>query len=207
MHSRRRIFQLFLQLLLCLLVALTGCSPGGGRGNIENVVLVSFDALGANHSSAYGYHRSTTPNLDQIAADGTLFENAYVQQNFTLSSHFTLFTGVYPRVHGASRSHRARASIATLAEVLKREGFETAGFTGMGGFFKPKFGIARGFDLYVTGNNDAESDNIPVCAGSRNRRKLGRRTPRIAFSFLRIITMHTPTTEPWCRTTHLLLTD
>src|SRR4029077_9347612 len=43
----------------------------------HDVVLVSVDALRADHVSAYGYPRPTTPNLDALAHQGTLFESAY----------------------------------------------------------------------------------------------------------------------------------
>jgi glucan phosphoethanolaminetransferase (alkaline phosphatase superfamily) len=42
-----------------------------------NVILIVLDALRADHLSCYGYHRKTTPHLDALAAEGTMFEKAF----------------------------------------------------------------------------------------------------------------------------------
>ncbi len=95
-------------LLLGALMAL-GCGgePEEAPG-IRNVVLVSLDAVGARHVGAYGYPRDTTPTLDAVAGEGVVFEAAYTQQPWTLSSHLTMMTGLNPRVHGASKRRRRR---------------------------------------------------------------------------------------------------
>jgi len=141
-----------------------GCSRGGeAPAKIRNVVLVSLDTLGARHVGAYGAERETTPNLDGLAADGTTFESVYTQQVVTLTSHATMLTGLYPQVHGVSRVRPARPGATTLAEILKANGFETAAFTGTGGYMKPDFGLGRGFDLYKLGSvkTHRASDNDP----------------------------------------------
>jgi arylsulfatase A-like enzyme len=63
--------------LSALAALVLGCGAGS---EIRNVVLVSLDAVGAKHVSAYGYARETTPNLDGVAREGVLFESAYTQQ-------------------------------------------------------------------------------------------------------------------------------
>ena len=98
----------------------------GSLENLRNVVLISIDSLGARHTSAYGYARETTPNLDRVAAKGTLFVYAYSQQIHTLSSHLTMMTGLYPQAHGASEKRVASAGARTLAEILKEHAFTTA---------------------------------------------------------------------------------
>ena len=54
-----------------------------------NVLLVSLDTLRADHLSSYGYHRHTTPFLDELAAGGTRFSHASVNTHGTPSSHTT----------------------------------------------------------------------------------------------------------------------
>lgn len=160
--TRRPTF-VFLSLLVILLPAVLplACSPENEKAGIENVLLISIDALRARNSGAYGYDRDTTPNLDLLASEGTLFERAYTQQAWTLSSHISIFTGVYPGVHRASKSRPPLPAIKTLAQILKRNGFTTGAFTGIGGLMEPKFGLERGFDHYETGVNDAQKDNAP----------------------------------------------
>lgn len=157
------------------------CGGEPGREEIRNVVLVSIDDLGANHTGAYGYARDTTPTLDGLAAGGTLFENTFVQQTWTLTSHLSLFTGVYPQVHGASKIRPASMAIPTLSEILKRNGFATAGFTGIGGFIGPQFGMGRGFDRYETGEGDAAKDNVPRLAWLDEQGRLSRKDPDHRF--------------------------
>ena len=43
----------------------------------ENVVLITIDTMRPDRISAYGYRQHQTPNLDRLAAEGTLFENAF----------------------------------------------------------------------------------------------------------------------------------
>ena len=68
------------------------------------IILVSIDTLRADHVSAYGYARSTTPNLDRLAAQGVLFRRVISPSGWTLPAHASLFTGVLPSRHGATRS-------------------------------------------------------------------------------------------------------
>ena len=133
----------------------------GSLENLRNVVLISIDSLGAKHTSAYGYARETTPNLDRVAAKGTLFVYAYSQQIHTLASHLTMMTGLYPQAHGASEKRVASAGARTLAEVLKEHAFTTAAFTGKTSYAGPRFGLGRGFDLYRGGSRNAEEENGP----------------------------------------------
>ena len=61
-----------------------------------NVLLIVMDTVRADHLSSYGYHLPTTPNIDRIAKQGILYENAITPGSWTLPSHATLFTGLYP---------------------------------------------------------------------------------------------------------------
>ncbi|MBI4516915.1 MAG: sulfatase [Deltaproteobacteria bacterium] len=116
-----------------------------------NVILISLDTLRADHLGAYGYRRRVSPTLDRIAAGGTLFEQAAAVWPETSASHMTMFTGLYPSVHGIGVSvwgpRLLPARIPTLAEVLRRAGFVTAAVT-EDGMLLTSAGFARGFDDY-----------------------------------------------------------
>lgn len=132
----------------CVL-ALLACSPSAPIDEgPRHVVLVSLDALGARHVGAYGYARETTPRLDALAREGVLFEKAYTQQVWTLTSHITMLSGLHPQAHGASQETPAREGIPHLARILSAAGFETAAFVGAGGYLEPRFGLGRGFGRY-----------------------------------------------------------
>lgn len=112
------------------------------------VVLISCDALRADHLSCYGYSRETTPHLDKWAEETVLFENAIVQETYTLPSHATMFTGLYPKHHGATANANLAEEIETLAEVMADADYLTAAFMGARLWFFPWRGMAQGFDMF-----------------------------------------------------------
>ncbi|MCB0310626.1 MAG: sulfatase [Bdellovibrionales bacterium] len=113
-----------------------------------NIVLIVLDTLRADQLTAYGNKLSLSPNLDAFAANSVVFKNAYSTSSWTLPSHASMFTGKYIFRHGAHQSHQKLIdSHDTLAEILGRQGYITAGFTGAG-YTKVKFGIGQGFQYY-----------------------------------------------------------
>jgi len=83
---------------------------GSARGAINprnkdlpNVLLVVVDALRRDVLGCYGNLRVKTPNVDRLAAEGVVLENAFTQAPFTWSSFGSIFTGKYPRRHGLVR--------------------------------------------------------------------------------------------------------
>lgn len=93
-----------------------------------NVLLISIDTLRADHLSCYGYHRKTTPNLDHVANDGVIYENAYSTAVWTPPAHASMLTGLYPSFHGAVDDNRLSKNIPTLAEVFLKNSYKTVGF-------------------------------------------------------------------------------
>ncbi|MEJ2707185.1 MAG: sulfatase-like hydrolase/transferase [Anaerolineales bacterium] len=73
------------------------------RTGAENVIIVVFDAFSALNMSLYGYHRDTTPNLNQIASQATVYHNHYAAASFTTPGTASLLTGVYPWTHRGFR--------------------------------------------------------------------------------------------------------
>lgn len=92
-----------------------------------NIFLISLDTCGADHMSTYGYTRDTTPNLTALAKTGVLFQNAHVNANWTLPSHVSIFTGLYPLNHKVRVAYTdvLNPSIPFLPEVLQQNGYET----------------------------------------------------------------------------------
>ncbi|MCZ7583806.1 MAG: sulfatase [Deltaproteobacteria bacterium] len=104
-----------------------------------HIVLIVIDTLRADHVSAYGYTRQTTPTLDLLASRRLLFENAHAPTSWTLPSMATLFTGLPPRTHGIVEGlqfmgqivsqHQMSEEFDTLAERLFAAGYETFGYS------------------------------------------------------------------------------
>lgn len=95
-----------------------------------NIILLVMDSVRAANVSCYGYERRTTPNLDALAAEGVLFEQAISVGCWTLPVHASLFTGLYPSSHGLTISKDALPSdFPTLAGRLKELNYQTACFS------------------------------------------------------------------------------
>jgi len=114
-----------------------------------NLLLISIDTMRADYLSCYAESGVKTPNIDRIAREGILFKNCSAQIPLTLPSHATLFTGRYPMSHGVYENigYILPEKMTTLAEVLKKAGYTTAGFIGSV-VIGSSTGIAQGFDLY-----------------------------------------------------------
>jgi arylsulfatase A-like enzyme len=120
----------------------------GSRSARPNVILVSLDTLGARHLGTYGYGYPTSPNLDAIATEGTLFERAVCHYPSTAGSHMTLFTSLLPVAHGVRGLWDSLdRQVPTLPQVLRHAGFMTAAFT-ENATLAAGMGFARGFHLY-----------------------------------------------------------
>jgi arylsulfatase A-like enzyme len=114
----------------------------------RDVILISLDTLRADHLGAYGYARPTSPNMDKLAAESVLFRNTYATSPWTLPSHVSILSGLDCLNHGVrSSANRMDPRDLTLADRLRRAGFETAAFTG-GGFVSGLFGMNKGFETF-----------------------------------------------------------
>ena len=113
-----------------------------------NIVLISIDTLRADHLSGYGYPRQTTPNLDRLAREGTVFTRAFSSSSWTVPSHMTMLTSLPALLHGVDNLGKSLDSErVTLAECLKAAGYKTAAFVS-GPTLHRAFGFSQGFDLY-----------------------------------------------------------
>ncbi len=94
-----------------------------------DIVLIVLDTQRADRLGCYGHDRPITPNLDRFAAGGALFERAISPAQWTIPSHASLFTGLYPTAHGVTQSSQSLSSSRPhLAQVLRHLGYETVGF-------------------------------------------------------------------------------
>ena len=115
----------------------------------KGIILISLDTLRADHLGCYGYHRNTSPKIDVFAKEGILFENALVQSSWTLPSHMSIMTSLYPFSHGVQKKdQRLSEDHLTLAELLREGKYRTAGFVD-GGYLSAVFGFDQGFEIYI----------------------------------------------------------
>ncbi|MAS36654.1 MAG: sulfatase [Anaerolineaceae bacterium] len=111
-----------------------------------HILLIAIDSLRADHMSAYGYRRLTTPHLDRFAAEGVLFENTFSAHVPTTPAYASMLTGMdcfNTQVVALRHKGGLRPEVKTMAEVMRDAGYNTTcvGFTG-----NPS---SRGFDTYL----------------------------------------------------------
>ena len=95
-----------------------------------NVVTIVLDCARAkNFSTSGGDRLAKTPEIDSLAASGTAFPRAVAPANWTVPSHFSIFTGAYPSVHGIRTYQKMAEPPRTTAAWLRRAGDETSMFT------------------------------------------------------------------------------
>jgi len=118
------------------------------RGQKPTVLLITLDATRADRLGAYGYGQGRTPAADELAAQGVLFEQAYVAAPLCLPSHAAILTGRLPPHNGARDELDVLAPDApTLAERFRAAGYRTAAFVGTTSLDHSR-GLDRGFDVY-----------------------------------------------------------
>jgi arylsulfatase A-like enzyme/energy-converting hydrogenase Eha subunit B len=115
-----------------------------------NVVLISIDTLRADRLSTYGYERPTSPVLSELAAQGVLFRKAISPGNWTPPGHASLFTGMFPKTHGAFQMEYPALGPAslTLAEILSAAGYRTGAIVANSSSLSRPFGFDQGFAFY-----------------------------------------------------------
>lgn len=138
----------------------TSSRSTGPKGRHANILLVTLDTTRADRIGAYGYSAAQTPNIDRLAGQGVLFEQCITPTAYTLPSHSSILTGLYPPHHGV-RLNGATAlgdSQSTLAERLGAQGYRTGAFVGAF-VLDGRWGLSQGFSHY--------DDDFPLGADQR----------------------------------------
>lgn len=165
---------------------------GAATERHPNILFVTIESMRADHAGAYGYARDTTPTLDALADEGTLFETVVTTSNWTLPAVMSMFTSLFPGLHGAvSPQTRLRPDVKTLPGVLREAGYQTAAIIS-NPMLHRTFGCDAGFDLYDdfsialdVGGMDILGDGAPPRLTHVVERITGPRTTQLADAWLR----------------------
>jgi len=175
-------------------------------GPAATTVLVVLDTVRADHLSACGYERPTSPVLEDLVSRGAeLHCRAYAPGSWTLPSHASFFTGLEPLAHGAhsitsgiddwsgmgSRSRPLRDGIPTLAEAMAERGFQPLALSASP-VVSEALGLMRGFEAHRVSKSwgDLYGDALPEALVEL----LGQhRDDRPLFLFVNIADAH----QPW----------
>lgn len=134
-------------------------APGGGP-----VVIFLVDTLRFDRMSAYGAARPTSPAARALALEGVRYDFAYSSSSWTRPAVASLFTSRWPAEVGVSgRGGAVSPAASTVAELLQRKGWRTAGFCANYLVSDVSFGFRRGFGFFQPVLSIPEEDwGIPV---------------------------------------------
>jgi arylsulfatase len=155
-----------------------------------SVVLITIDTLRADHLGCYGYDREVSPRIDALARESTLFEEARTTLPRTTQSVASILTGRLPKSHGARGLFtRLPDTNTTLAEILRRAGFDTAAFVS-NTFLRPRQGFEQGFDLYDNPEDRWDANSAAAITAAAVRWLDGRSTGRPFFLWTHYLDPH-----------------
>jgi arylsulfatase A-like enzyme/cytochrome c-type biogenesis protein CcmH/NrfG len=194
-------------LVLILLLALG--FPRFLRAEAPNIIFITVDTTRSDRMGFLGSKKGLTPNLDIVARQGVVFEQAYSQAPLTPVSHATIFTGTYPQFHTVTDfGHPLPALLPFLPEILKKSGYHTGAFIGSL-ILDPKASMApgfdRGFDVFDAGFHpkhapgETRYDTVERRAGEVVQRAitwLSKQHPSPFFIWLHLYDPHAPYDPP-----------
>lgn len=174
----------------------------------ELVFLISIDTLAASHMSIYGYKTKTTENLNTFAKDAVVFDRAFANSSWTVSSHMSIFTSQLENVHQVNiqKTYTKKdddafgtissvffpltSGIPTLTESLSRY-YLTMSYNG-GANVGAHYAFYRGFDLYESIKSDMTNPNASTAMFERIQHHIDAFAfPRV-FYFLHTYHVHSP---------------
>ena len=154
-----------------------------------NLVLIVMDTLRADRMSCYGCRKLTTPHLDQLAARGTVFDEAYASSSWTWPATASILTGLLPYEHGvvSNESSTLVLGCETVAEVLQRRGY-TTGAISCNPLIAPERYFDQGFEEFDSAREMRMTDEVidDVLAW------LERHAHTRFFLYLHLVDPHTP---------------
>jgi arylsulfatase A-like enzyme len=151
--TARPLRKLFLLLVLLSAIGLAAVQVmawlSGPSRELKRVILIAVDTLRVDHVSAFGYHRKTTPHLEEmLRKDGIGFSAAHSPSSWTLPSSVSLMTSLPASLHEVEdRSQTLHPEIPTLAGAFSKHGWLSAAFV-THIYVSSLFGFDSGFDEF-----------------------------------------------------------
>ncbi len=168
-----------------------GVHAGWFSARPPHVILLSVDTLRPDHLGCYGYAAPTSPSIDCLMEDAVRFTLAVCQMPTTTPSFCSVMTGAHPHTHGSlQNSVPLRPETETLAELLRKNGYQTAAFVSSYTVSNESSGLARGFDVF-----DDDLVGLERSSKETNRRLfefLDRRSPGPLLLWVHYFDPHAP---------------
>lgn len=161
----------------------------------KHLLLISSDALRADHLACYGNKIIKTPNLDRLAKDGVLFSHARAATPTTLGSYASLLTGKHATRHNVvAEWGQLGNEFQTLPEMLAKHGYNTVVAVSEAELCESDLGFVNRFAQEIKClSNPAQSGDITVrqfCHWLRQR------PAGPFFAWLQFFDTHPPSTPP-----------
>jgi arylsulfatase A-like enzyme len=178
-------------------LAAVGCRRPPERPH--NVVVLLVDTLRADHLSLYGYRRPTSPALDRLAAEATVFDRARAQATCTFPSVNSILTSRYPNAFLGQPGGAIGipGDIPTLAQMLRARGFRTGAVSASSvvratrSRRNPTGGYGAGFEVF-----DESCEGRAAGCVARRGRELAARFGEPFFLYLHFMDPHAPYDPP-----------
>jgi choline-sulfatase len=138
---------MFRRIFPAILVALLLVRPVAVRAATKpNIILITLGSTRADRMGFLGSKAKITPNLDGLAPQGMVFEQAFSQAPLTVVSHATILSGTYPQTNRVTEfGARVAPTLPFFPDLLQARGYHTAAFVSSSAL-DPKNGLAPGFD-------------------------------------------------------------
>ena len=135
--------------LLALVGAAAGDEPASAR---PHILIIHVDQHRADCIGAYGNSDVKTPQIDQIARDGVLYQNSFCPYPVCTPSRYSLLSGRFVHDHGGWNNRSTLLPrIATFPKILRAAGYRTAAVGKM--HFHPTY-LDVGFDHMTLAEQD-----------------------------------------------------
>lgn len=163
-----------------------------------NILFIDVDTLRADHLGCYGYPNPVSPAVDQLAAEGVVFERCYAQGIPTTPAHATMYTGMHPLSHNIV-SHGGSVDldrkIPVFPEKLQQAGYTTCAVDNL---FDIKPWFARGYEFYINPSYHHRMRLLVTCEeiNSRAIPWLQQHSREPFFLFVHYWEPHTPYLPP-----------
>lgn len=129
-----------------------------------NLIVMIADTFRADYLGCYGNDWIKTPNLDRLAAEGTIYTNCYADGLPTIPARRVYFTGksIIPMENGWRPLY---PNDVAFSEVLQKAGFTTGFITDTYHYFKPNMNMHKGFDTWewIRGQETDKWQSGPKC--------------------------------------------
>lgn len=123
-----------------------GCSRNAGP---PNFLLISVDTLRPDHLGSYGYHRDTSPRIDEFFGRGTVYEYANSTEANTTPSVVSFLSGMLPQETGVRLLYqKVPEDLPLVSDYLHDAGYQTAGIVSNMVLTVEASDLDRHFDYY-----------------------------------------------------------